>query len=347
MIDFAAITDKGKSRKDNEDFFLTNRNLFIVADGMGGHKAGDVASKLAVQTINKLYRSLKTDADKTKAIEHFFKEANRAVIERAARVSAEHGMGTTLTLMLMEGQIAYFGHIGDSRAYLLRDGELKQLTSDHSLVADMIQEGHITEAEAREHPYRNVITKALGSEKNIKPDIFSIKIKNTDLILICSDGLTSMIDDEEIETHLKSGHIPKEICSALVQRANDKGGVDNITAIIVSFSENKSKNLKLKISAALLAAVLTISAGAGAFSWLINNSYYVGFYKNKVALYRGLPYKLGPWKLSKTAFVSKVNRDKMPALWKQRVQKTFSVENYTDGKTSIKEIEKDSVGKKP
>lgn len=347
MINFAAISDKGKSRKDNEDFFLTQRDLFIVADGMGGHKAGDVASKLAVTTINKLYRSLRSKADKNLAIEHFFKEANRAVTERAARVSAEHGMGTTLTLMLVEDKKAYFGHIGDSRAYLLRDRELQQLTSDHSLVADMVQEGHITEEEAREHPYRNVITKALGSEESINPDIFSIKTQNNDLILICSDGLTAMVSDEEIESVLNSGVILKDICSTLIKKANDKGGIDNITAVIVNFDEKKPKGIGLKISALLLAFFVAITVGITGFRWIINNSYYIGFSGKKVALYRGLPYKLGSWKLSKTAYISKVEREQMTSLWKQRVRKTFSVDNYKQGKLSIKEIEKDSVGKKP
>lgn len=347
MMDFAAITDKGKSRKDNEDFFTASRNLFIVADGMGGHKAGDVASKLAVQTIAKLYRSVKPEADRQKVIERLFKEANMAVMERASRISSEQGMGTTLTLMLIHTDKAYFGHIGDSRAYLFRNNKLNQLTSDHSLVADMVQDGRITEEEARAHPYRNVITKALGSEEKIKPDIFSIDVNPGDRILICSDGLTSMVDDSNIQTTLQGSENLKAICSALVKKANDNGGSDNITAIIVNFDGVKPKKRLTKIALASMALLLTILISSLALNSIINNSFYIGFSGRKVALYRGLPYKFLSWDLHKTAYVSDINRNQMPSLWRERVTKTFSVDSYKKGMLSIKEIEKDSVSKKP
>lgn len=341
MIDFAAITDKGKTRKDNEDYFAAQNNLFIVADGMGGHKAGDVASKLAVQTITKLNRASRGQADKEKLIEAFFSKANKAVNERAKRISHEQGMGTTMTLMLIDQEKAYIGHIGDSRAYLFRNGKLKQLTNDHSLVADMVQEGKITEEEAREHPYRNVITKALGSEEKIKPDIFSVNLKDGDRLLLCSDGLTSMVDDATLHEVLSSSETLKAAGNTLIKKANDNGGADNITAIVIDTSAKKSTQISLRAMTLLIAMIISAIFAYSAFNYVINNTFYIGFSGQKVAVFQGLPYRAGPLKLSKTAFVSKVSKEKLTPLWRERIDKTISVDSLNKGKLSVKEIEEE------
>jgi PPM family protein phosphatase len=223
-----AATDIGRVRDRNEDAYLVDEPLFVVADGMGGHRGGDVASRMAVDTIEALFR--RGEGALTEQVQ----EANRAVFERSSIDRSVAGMGTTLTAALVQGARARLAHVGDSRAYLLRGGDLKMLTEDHTLVQRMVQQGEITEAEAERHPQRSVVTRALGIEMSIPVDEAIVDLEPGDRLLLCSDGLTSMVDDRRVAEILEDEADPQAAAEALVRAANDGGGVDNTTVIVLA-----------------------------------------------------------------------------------------------------------------
>jgi len=226
---FTAATDTGRKRRRNEDAYVVEPPLFAVADGMGGAQAGEVASKLAAAALSD------TDAGSlsgTERVTSLFQEANRRVYERSATDPSVSGMGTTMTVALVEGAEVVIGHVGDSRAYLLRGGSFAQLTDDHSLVAELMKSGKLSPEEAETHPQRAVITRALGTDPDVDVDAFAVRAEPGDVFLICSDGLTTMVDDDEIlgllERHRED--LPRAV-KALVAAANRHGGEDNITVV--------------------------------------------------------------------------------------------------------------------
>lgn len=222
----AAKTDPGRKRRGNEDAYVVKPPLFAIADGMGGAQAGEVASALAADALRELPKGAKlTDV---------IQEANRRVHDRASTDAATSGMGTTITAAVVEddGTIT-FGHVGDSRAYLLRDDRLEQITNDHSLVAELVRRGELSPAEAEVHPQRSVITRALGTDPDIDVDTFAVEPQAGDLYLICSDGLSDMVDGGDIEVILRTHRNNlDEAARALIQAANRAGGEDNITAVL-------------------------------------------------------------------------------------------------------------------
>jgi PPM family protein phosphatase len=226
---FAVASDTGRKRRRNEDNYVLAPPLFGVADGMGGAQAGEVASKLAAATIeSETGRSLH-GVDRVAAL---VREANRRVYERATTDPAASGMGTTMTVALVEGETVAIGHVGDSRAYLVRDGRMEQLTDDHSLVNELLKSGKLSPEEAEVHPQRSVITRAVGTDPDVQVDAFAIEAEEGDVFLICSDGLTDMVADEEI-LDLVARHrddLDRAVRS-LVAAANRVGGEDNITAV--------------------------------------------------------------------------------------------------------------------
>ena len=226
---YAARTDVGNVREHNEDSFLVKSPLFVVADGMGGHEAGEIASKIAVQTME----SRIPKSSNPEALAAAVLQANQDVLRGAADGTGRPGMGTTLTAALVFDDEVTIAQVGDSRAYLLHDNELQRITRDHSLVADLIDQGRLTEEEARFHPQRSVITRALGSDPQMQPDIYSIRVEDGDRLMICSDGLSSMISDEAIEMLMLAHEYPQEACDALVDEALSAGGLDNVTVIVV------------------------------------------------------------------------------------------------------------------
>ena len=252
-IAYQAISDVGRKRKGNEDSLFLNpeQKLFVVADGMGGHAAGEVASKVAVDAINEfvcltggdeeitwpfgLDETISYDGNRLKtAIRH----ANRKVLEATKEKSEYEGMATTVAAVLVDGDTANLGHVGDSRVYLVRGAEITQLTSDHSWVNEQIQSGVISPDQARTHPLRNVVTRALGGKPDLQVDMQQHKAKAGDILLLCSDGLTTMITDEDIARVVREavGDVEKA-APALVASANAKGGEDNITVLLIRFDE--------------------------------------------------------------------------------------------------------------
>lgn len=228
VAEFAAASDVGRVRKANEDSYYVRSPLFVVADGMGGANAGEVASKIAVD-------SFKDPLDDSVAPEPrmagVVRTANHQIHQKSNSSDEFKGMGTTITALLLGDDELTIAHVGDSRAYRLRDGELERLTRDHSLVGEMVRRGAITEAEAEVHPQRSILTRALGPEDEVEIDTLSHGVKGGDIYLICSDGLTGMVDEATIAKEMGSGKAMQEIAETLIRKANENGGVDNITVV--------------------------------------------------------------------------------------------------------------------
>jgi PPM family protein phosphatase len=227
----AAATDTGRKRMRNEDAYVSRPPLFAVADGMGGARAGEVAARLAAAALEELGTGTKGEEGVAGLIE----EANRRIWERAITDPATSGMGTTVTAALVDeasGQVA-IGHVGDSRAYRFRGKELDQLTTDHSLVAELVQSGVLTPEEAERHPQRSAITRALGTEPSVRVETFTVDAEDGDLFLLCSDGLSVMLDDAEVAEALQGAERdPASAAVRLIAAANDHGGEDNITVVL-------------------------------------------------------------------------------------------------------------------
>jgi serine/threonine protein phosphatase PrpC len=227
-------SNTGNKRRRNEDSFVVAPPLFAVADGMGGAQAGEVASKLAAAALEDTDPGSAGGEERVVAL---IQEANRRVYERSNADPAASGMGTTITAALVEGTRVTFGHVGDSRAYLLRNGVMDQLTEDHSLVNELMKSGKLSPEEAETHPQRSVITRALGTDPDVDVDTFVVEAQEGDLFLICSDGLTTMVDDEDILELLERHHDDLDrAAKSLVAAANRAGGEDNITVVAFSIS---------------------------------------------------------------------------------------------------------------
>jgi serine/threonine protein phosphatase PrpC len=234
VADQYAGTDTGRQRRANEDSLLARSPLFVVADGMGGAQAGEVASRIAVES----FRPGLEDSSKPEAALATLAIAANSRIHELSHSNAEHaGMGTTLTAVYVGDSEVAIAHVGDSRAYCLRDGELLRLTDDHSLVDELMRQGRLTPEEAVEHPQRSVITRALGPEGTVEVDTRSFRARAGDVYLLCSDGLTTMLDEEEIAEVLRSHPVLRDAGETLIAKANEAGGRDNITVVLLRLEE--------------------------------------------------------------------------------------------------------------
>ena len=230
----AVASDPGRKRRHNEDAYVVEPPLFAIADGMGGARAGEVASRLAAAALLS-GDVVGSGAERVRAL---IQEANRSVYERSSQDAEVAGMGTTITVALVENASVTFGHVGDSRAYVLRNGSLEQLTDDHSLVAELVRGGKLSEEEAEHHPQRSVITRALGTDPDVDVDTFTVEAQSGDVYVLCSDGLTDMVGDDEIGEVLSTRRESLEdAAKELIRRANRAGGQDNITVIAFELSE--------------------------------------------------------------------------------------------------------------
>jgi PPM family protein phosphatase len=228
-VDFVQLSDTGRERRTNEDNAFSQAPLFVVADGMGGARGGEVASGIVVETFN---GGMPDGVAPETGLAELTREANQRIHQRATADAERAGMGTTLTAAYVgDGEVA-FAHVGDSRAYRLRDGKLEQLTNDHSLVGELVRRGKLTQQQAEEHPQRSVITRALGPEASVQVDSFSVAAQPGDVFLLCSDGLTSMVPVETVEDILREAESLDAAAHRLIDAANEAGGRDNITVVL-------------------------------------------------------------------------------------------------------------------
>ena len=214
---------------------LPNHGVFIVADGMGGHAAGEVASEMAVQIVGKSLEGLvgRPENEASDIIRRGIVDANGAIFQRTLVEHDKRGMGTTVTSMVINGDRYLLGQVGDSRAYVMREEQLLQITKDHSYVQEQVDAGYLTPEQARTHPYSNVITRCVGANADVVPDVYGGTLREGDVFLLASDGLTGMLEDEELLTIMTQGRPPGELVDRLIAEANRRGGLDNITVIIV------------------------------------------------------------------------------------------------------------------
>ena len=239
MLKTFSITDIGKRRKLNQDYVYTSEhpvgnlpNLFIVADGMGGHNAGDYASKVTVETIvEKVSYSSETEC--TCILEEAIQAANALVRAKACESADLEGMGTTVVAATCRGDRLFVANVGDSRLYVTNGGEIRQITRDHSWVEEMVRRGSLGKEEAKVHPGRNIITRAIGGDDNVKVDYFMVQLKEGDLVLMCTDGLTNMLEDVEICEILDGARDIARKAEKLVETANERGGRDNISVLLI------------------------------------------------------------------------------------------------------------------
>lgn len=246
-ITSCGITDVGLKRGHNEDNYLINEelNLFVVADGMGGHAGGEYASAIAVNTVEEIVTSMEVEGPgggddpveitRHKLI-HAIRLAGRRIFEKAREQPEYHGMGTTAVVVLVDGGNAFVAHVGDSRVYLIRDGQIEQVTEDHSLIAEKIRHGLITPEEAKNHRMRNVITRSLGYQEDVEVDLTIRALRRGDQYLLCSDGLSGHVADEEM-ADLLTRFGPQEAARRLIELACERGGEDNITTVIARVEE--------------------------------------------------------------------------------------------------------------
>jgi len=235
----AGVTDTGRRRLRNEDAFICEPPLFAVADGMGGARAGEVAAGLAAAALEEAG----SETRGAEGVAALIVEANKRIWERSLNDPRTTGMGTTVTAALVDaasGAVA-IGHVGDSRAYLLRDETLEQLTTDHSLVAELVESGVLTPEEAEQHPQRSAITRALGTEPTVEVDAFTMQAEPGDLFLVCSDGLSAMLSDEAVSSAIETAdRDPERAADALVAAANARGGEDNITVVLFEIVDDQA-----------------------------------------------------------------------------------------------------------
>jgi serine/threonine protein phosphatase PrpC len=322
-------TDTGRQRHANEDSYYAKAPLFAVADGMGGAQAGEVASRIAAGAFER--GTVADDAPAEGQLEEIAQKANREIHKLAQEDSSRAGMGTTLTAAMLRDDEVALGHVGDSRAYLLRDGQLKRLTKDHSLVEELRRQGRLTEEQAEEHPQRSIITRALGPEPSVNVDTMTFPARDGDVFLLCSDGLTTMISDDEIREILTGSRNLRTAVNRLVEAANRGGGRDNITAVafrvadaaaaeaeegatLISRTAEQAGMTGERMRAATdrlrgrgpmpapsrrrralkwVAAVVVVAAVVGGAVLFARSIYFLGTDdQGHVAVYRGLPYRL-------------------------------------------------------
>lgn len=335
---YGSRTEIGNVREHNEDSLTVLPPLFAVADGMGGHEAGEVASEITINTLNDLAPQ-SADAE---ALARAVVAANLNVIKAPSQGVGREGMGTTLTAAILEKERLVIAQVGDSRAYLLHNGSLQQLTRDHSLMADMIEAGQLTEAEARVHPNRSVITRAIGSDPHMQPDLYELNVETGDRLLLCSDGICGMIEDHEIASIMRQAPSAQSCADQLVEAAIAAGGFDNATAVVVDVEgfkavrekkqARKSKALAIGVIVCLLAA-LACAVFAGYY--YVNNSAYLIEQDGKVAVYRGLNEELFGIPLSNLEYTSSVEVDKLNPGVANRIKEGMAVGSLEEANNLI------------
>ena len=341
MLMWGARSDVGCVRNHNEDSYLVASPLFCVCDGMGGHAAGEVASAIAVETIAKTGPKTADAAQLGAAIE----AANAAIIEAAVNGIGRPGMGCTATAAVIDGTTLAIAHVGDSRAYLLHEGTLIRVTRDHSYVEELVDAGEITADEARVHPNRSVITRALGSDPAMYADHFTLNVEEGDRLILCSDGLSSMIPDGEIERVAQQSSTAQICTDNLVDAALAAGGGDNVTVVVVDITDDgRIRELALKhrrlMTFSLIGLLLAIVIIAGVSFISITNSVYLGVKDDAVAIYTGVPGKILGLKLHWLEDETSIKLSDLPEDTQNRLREGIpqkSLENAADAVDNYRE----------
>ena len=336
FISWAARSDVGLVRGHNEDSFLLQAPLFVVSDGMGGHAAGEVASSIAVETIGQQAPGTADDVLLGAAVE----SANANVMSAAEQGIGKPGMGCTATAVIIEKSRMAVAHVGDSRAYVLRQGTLVRVTHDHSYVEELVDSGQITADEARTHPSRSIITRALGSDPDMYADHFSLEVGDGDRIILCSDGLSGMIGDGQIESLAVSSATPQQAADNLVAAALTAGGADNVTVVVIDVlddgvAEAARKTLLRRagsISAVILGVMAAVVLIAMAF---VRSEWYLGVNGSTVGLYRGINGSFFGVSMSELVGTSAVELSDLPVAVQDQLENGIRVDSEEAGRAAI------------
>jgi protein phosphatase len=330
-------------REHNEDSLLVKPPLYVIADGMGGHAAGEIASELAIHILE----DAAIDGVDSQRLRDAVIEANNAIIEGAQKGLGRVGMGTTLTAAVIENDRLLIAQIGDSRAYLLQNGRLRQITRDHSLVEELISTGQITTEEARVHPNRSVITRALGSDQHVQPDLYEMQVGEGDRLLLCSDGLNSMLDTATLESIVTKSPDPQKTADALVDAANKAGGYDNITVIVIDVDRVAPQtHLRLKrhflwgIIVFLIAFVLLVGGTIGGVYAYARNAVFLIEESGYVALYRGLPGDMMGFELKWREEVTNIPVNSLNPATVNELRSGMPMDSMDDAQRFIKQHQK-------
>ena len=328
FISWGARSDVGLVRGHNEDSFLLRTPLFVVSDGMGGHAAGEIASSIAVETIGDRAPGTADDVLLGAAVE----AANLAVIRGAEEGVGKPGMGCTASAVLIEKNKMAVAHVGDSRVYVLHRGTLVRITHDHSYVEELVDSGQITADEARTHPSRSIITRALGSDPDMYADHFSLEVNDGDRVILCSDGLSSMISDSEIESLAVSSATSQQAADNLVAAALTAGGSDNVTVIVVDVlndgladaARRRLVHRAAGVSGVIVAALAMVLLVSFAF---IRSEWYLGIHDGTVAIYRGIQGDVFGIPLNELVETSAVSVTDLPASVQDQLSSGIRVQN--------------------
>lgn len=337
FISWGVRSDVGLVRSHNEDSFLLRTPLFAVCDGMGGHAAGEVASSIAVETIGEKAPANADDALLGAAVE----SANLAIIEGASTGKGKVGMGCTASVVLIEGSKMAVAHVGDSRVYLLRHGTLVRVTHDHSYVEELVDSGQITADEARVHPSRSVITRALGSDPDMYADHFSLEVNDEDRIIVCSDGLSSMITDADIEALSVSSVTPQQAADNLVSAALTAGGADNVTVIVVDILNDgvadTVRQHAIKRFAVVLGLIVATFVVVGAcFYAFIRSEWYLGVNGDTVGIYQGVTGSFMGIELSELVETTSVEVSDLPGSVQEQLVGGIRVNSESQASETVK-----------
>jgi PPM family protein phosphatase len=362
-------TDVGRLRDRNEDAYLVKEPLYVVADGMGGHKGGNVASSMAVDVLEQA--DLSPDAPRSVLVDEI-KRANREILDRSASDQSLRGMGTTVTAFLTDQDKGYVAHVGDSRAYLFRDGNLQRLTRDHSLVERMVEEGRLEAEQARHHPQQNILTRVLGGNDDLEVDDLTVDpIQTGDRILLCTDGLSHMVDDDVIEGILREEEDPQRAADRLVEAAIEAGGDDNVTVLVLDVEQGESSAGPASRSAAtrtdarepdededapvrrgrrgrrwlivLAAFVILVVAAVMGVRVYVGQQWYVGETVGRVAIYHGIPTHVLGFDLShveETTDLTVAQVNQLP-LWRDQLAGGITADSLEDARQLVAQMRQD------
>lgn len=369
----AALSDVGKAREINEDAEYAGERVFAVADGLGGHRAGEVASRIAIEAIAELDHDM--SGDPAGSLIEAVRNANREVFERAQHEADLRGMGTTITAVAIDGTRAHFAHVGDSRCYLFRDGAISQVTQDHTLVARMVAEGKLTQHQAETHPQRSILTRALGAGADVDVDTLELELYGGDRLLLCSDGLTATIPDEELREYATKRADLASICRALVDEANARGGPDNITVVMVGVEGPRhrpepmaeaappkpegrlatapkpetARRRRVPVRLVVWASIVLVALVAGTIgvrSWL-SRSWYVGVDGTTVAIFQGLPTDAIGDRLNNVKERTRITLDQVAPFYRPRLQEGIRVADLAAARALVARIPRSTATPAP
>jgi len=373
-LNAVGATTTGMIRAINQDAHHVGDSVFAVADGMGGHSGGEVASVTALEPIARLDgRVFGSPEEAAEALGRSVQEANARVVTTAEGDPELQGMGTTLTAALFEGRRLHVAHVGDSRAYLLRDGEVGQLTRDHTFVQQLLDDGSISPEEAASHPHRSVVTRAIGVEAEVDVDLLTIDLRPGDQVLLCSDGLSGVIPGGTLRDLLRSGRPADEVVRALLGAADAAGSPDNVTAVLLQVGESPREPVRIRpdadaaplrplpgpgpdeslvpdvrerrrrIGAVVVGVAVVVGLVGGGGRWLLSRSYYVGLQEERVAIYQGIPVQVGPFELGWVDTETSLRLDQLAPYQRTSVAEGIAAVDRTDAQRIVDRLREEGL----